>query len=332
MKRFLKNSDLIGEGEMVIGGLFSFSIIVLIVFAYTFSNSYLHRYPIEQIVGNANLACDQTLTNAQFSSGLASIGIPPSDDEVPIFSLLNAQQFTLYIDFINTVFNCTDINVSQIKDIDIPLTISSCNDTDSTTSLSLLLPSHDINVQIQLGGINTIGGFRVGLQGPGASMANDTLNAAYTLLDLVFAQTLSVSGSLLTQQPSCTLQITKVINRTYPLAEDGESELSAIWLPIISENLDEMFVDESEYNYATSSSIVISIMISETTYYVSNVQRPITDEDELIFTNLLFTIVCLEIFGMGFLIFKLIIIPLVKHVFGLCLHRILKKKIIEEAL
>jgi hypothetical protein len=317
---------------MVIGGLFSFSILVLITFAYTFSNSYLYRYPIEQIIGNANLTCYQTLTNAQFSSGLASIGIPPTDDEVPIFSLLNDQQFTLYIDFINTVFNCTDISVNQMKDIVIPMTISSCNDTASTASLSLILPTHDINLQIQLGGIDTIGGFRLGLEGPGVSMVNDTLNAAYILADLVFAQTLSVSGSLLTQQPSCTLQITKVINRTYPLTADGETELSAIWLPIISENLDEMFVDETEYNYATSSSIVISIMISETTYYVSNVERPIADEDEIIFTNLLFTIVCLEIFGMGFLIFKLIIIPLVKHVFGLCLHRILKKKIIEEAL
>ncbi len=107
---------MIGEGELVVGGLFSFAIVVLIAFAYSFSNSYFHRYPIEQINGDVTFACDQTLTNAQFSSGLMSISIPPNDDEVPIFQLLDAQSLTLYIDFINTLFTCTDISVLQIKD------------------------------------------------------------------------------------------------------------------------------------------------------------------------------------------------------------------------
>jgi hypothetical protein len=326
IKRFLKKTDLIGEGEMVIGGLFSFSILVLVVFAYTFSNSYLYRYPLKQVTGIVNLACDQSLTNAQFSSGLMSLGIPQSDDEVPIFTLLDAQPFMLYVDFINAVFNCTEITVMQIKDVNLPMTISSCNDTDSAVSLSLILPSHDINLQIQIASLNTIGGIRVGLTGPGVDMENETLDADYTLLDLAFAQPLVSVGRLLTQQPSCTLQITKVINQTYPLSEDGETQFSAVWSPIFSGTLDQMFVDESEYNYGTSSSSVISITMSETTYYIMNVERPITDEDELIFTNLLFTIVCLEIFGVGFLIFKLIIIPTVKYIFGFFRRLISKKK------
>jgi hypothetical protein len=319
IKRFLKKTDIIGEGEMVLGGLFSFAILVLVVFAYTFSTSYLSRYPIEQLNGDANFACDQTLTNAQFSTGLMSIGIPPNDDQAPIFLLLNTQPFTLHIDFINTVFNCTDITVMQIKDIDLPM-ISSCNDTISTASLALLLPSQNINLQIQLTGTSTIGGLRIGLEGPSADIVNETLNAAYKLVDLSFAQTLSVPGRLLTQQSSCTLQITKVINQTYPLSGNGEIQLSSIWLPSFSGTLDQMFVDESEYRYATSSSTVLSIVISETSYYILNIERPITDEDELIFTDLLFTIVCLEIFGLGFLIFKLMVIPLCKRVFGCC-HR-----------
>ena len=196
IKNFLKKTDMIGEGELVIGGLFSFSILVLVVFAYTFSNSYLSRYPIEDVHEDANLACDQTLTNAQFSTGLMQIGIPPSDDEAPIFELLDAQPFTLHIDFINTIFNCTDITVTQIKDISIPMTISSCNDSASSASLSLLLPSHSINLQVQLAGMNTVGGFRIGFSGPGMIMENETLDAAYTLVDLLFAQTLSVSGRL----------------------------------------------------------------------------------------------------------------------------------------
>ncbi|CAF1689405.1 unnamed protein product, partial [Adineta ricciae] len=104
MKRFLKRTDLIGEGEMVIGGLFSFSIIVLVSFAYSFSNAYFHRYPIEDLKNEATFACDPTLKNSQFSSGLMALVIPPNDDEIPLFSLLDSQPFTLHIDFVNALF------------------------------------------------------------------------------------------------------------------------------------------------------------------------------------------------------------------------------------
>jgi len=321
MKDFFKKTDLIGEGEMVIGGLFSFSFVVLVVFAYSFSNSYFVRYPIEEVNGDANFACDPTLTNAQFSSGLMATAIPPNDDEAPIFSLLDAQPFTLNIDFINTLFKCTDVTALQIKDIDLPMPISSCNDIDSIVSISLLLPSHTINLEVLLAGSHTVGGLRIGLEGPGTDLENETLNAAYTLVDLMFAQALFVSGRLLTQQPSCTLQLTKVINRTYPLSEEEETQLNGLWLPSFSGSLDQMFVDEDEYKYATSSTNVLSIAISETPYYILNTQKPITDEDELIFTNLLFTIVCLEIFGLGFLISKLMIIPLFKKIYTCCKQR-----------
>jgi hypothetical protein len=316
MEEFFKKADLIGEGEMGIGGLFSFAVIVLIVFAYVFSDAYFSRYPIEQVSGGLNLACDTTLTNAQFSTGLMAIGIPPNDDIAPIFTLLDAQPFTLRVDFINAVFNCTDITVTQIKDIILPMTISSCNQTLSSASLVLVLPSQDISLEIELTGLNTIGGFRIGLEGPGVNMENNTLNAAYTLVDLAFAQALYVTGRLLTQLPSCTIQINKVINRTYPLEDNGQSKFSGIWLPVITGSLDQMFVDENEYMYGKSSNIILSIVISETTYYTLNTQRPITSHDEVIFTNLLFTIVCLEIFGLGFLICKLIIVPLIKRALG----------------
>jgi hypothetical protein len=169
--------------------------------------------------------------------------------------------------------------------------------------------------------MNTIGGVRIGLQGTGLETENETLNSVYTLVDLLFAQTLSVNGRLLTQQPSCTFQLTKVINKTYPLEAGGETHFSGLWLPSISEGLDQMFVDDNEFKYGTSSSTVLSIVMIETSSYVLNTQRPITDEDELIFTNLLFTIVCLEIFGLGFLIFKLMIIPIIKPIFEYCRHR-----------
>jgi hypothetical protein len=173
-------------------------------------------------------------------------------------------------------------------------------------------------LQIELTGLNTIGGFRIGLEGLGVDMENKTLNAAYTLFDLTFGQALYVNGRLLTQKPSCTIQITKVINRTYSLENNGQTKFSGIWLPVVTGSLDQMFVDENEYRYGTSSSIVLSVIISETTYYTLNTQWPIASYDEVIFTNLLFTIVCLEIFGLGFLVCQLIIVPLIKRAFGYC--------------
>jgi hypothetical protein len=147
-------------------------------------------------------------------------------------------------------------------------------------------------------------------------MENDTLNWIYKLLDLGYSQSLSMSSRILTQRPSFTIQITKVINRTYPLESEGETEFSARWLPTFTGSLDQMFVDENEYQYATSTNTILSITISETPYYVLNIQRPITD--------LLFTIVCLEIFGLGFLIAKLIILPLIKQIIHL-IHQLFKK-------
>jgi hypothetical protein len=317
----LKKADLIGEGEFVIGGLFSFAIIVLIAFASVFSNAYFHRYPIEQIHGGASFACDPTLTNAQFSAGLMSLGIPPNDAEAPIFTLLDAQSFTLYIDFVNTFFKCTDVSAIQIKDTNLDMMISSCNDSGNSLSISLVLPSHGMNIQILLADTNTIGGLHMRLEGSGTHEENEILEATYELADLAAAQVFFVSGRVLAQQPSCTLQLTKVINQTYPLKEGYPTAFTGIWLPSFAANLDQMFVDENEYIHGTSLSTVLSIVISETPYYVLNTQKPITDEDELAFTDLLFIIVCLELFGLGFLIFKLIIIPLLKRLLNYCRRR-----------
>jgi hypothetical protein len=321
VKKFLKKTDLIGEGEFVIGGLFSFAIIVLVIFAYTFSGDFLNRYPIEQITGPANFACNPNISNAQFNSVLMPTGIPPNDVGAPIFTLLNTQSLTLYVQFVNTLFKCTDVTATQIKDITLNMPISSCNDSDNTVSISLVVPPHDMTIQILLADTNTIGGLHIRLEGSGTYEENEALEANYNLVDLAFAQAFFIPGRLLTQQPSCTLQLTKVINQTYPLSEGGQTQFSGIWLPSFSPNLDELFVDESEYIHATSTNTMLTIVISETPYYMLNMQKPITDRDELVFTNLLFTIVCLELFGLGFLIFKLFIFPLLRRLLSYCCGR-----------
>ena len=62
------------------------------------------------------------------------------------------------------------------------------------------------------------------------------------------------------------------------------------------------------------TSTTLTIDISETSYYIKNVQSPIAKEPEIIFRTLLFSIMCLEISALIFLIFKLLLIPLYKKI------------------
>ncbi|CAF1587354.1 unnamed protein product [Didymodactylos carnosus] len=92
LKHVFKQTDFVGEGELWVGGLASFAIVVLVSFAYSFSNSYLNQYPIEN-VGNSNFACDRSIRNAKFDTSLQSLGIPATENEQTMFDLLNEQTF-----------------------------------------------------------------------------------------------------------------------------------------------------------------------------------------------------------------------------------------------
>jgi hypothetical protein len=63
----------------------------------------------------------------------------------------------------------------------------------------------------------------------------------------------------------------------------------------------------------TTTNVTVSIVKS--IFYVSNVQETIARQTEIIFHNLLFTIVVLELFGLLFLIMKLFIAPLFHIIF-----------------
>lgn len=325
LKKFFRQTDMVGEGELWMGGIVSFAIIFLCICGYVFSGSYYQSYPIETASGMVAFACGESLTNAQFDSGLMSLVVLPNEDEVRIFELLNAQRLTLHVDLINTLYECSDLTLTQIKGIKLPLTYSSCEDGNGTLSISIPLPSQGINLQLLLGGINTIGGIRLALEGSGTEEENESLEASYKLLDLSFAQTFSYAGRVLIEEPSFNIQLTKIINRTYPLSDPGIKTLSALWLPYVSVDVGQIFATENEYIYATSTDTTISLVISETSFYVLNTQKPIADEAELIFTDLLFTITCIEIFGLIFLMFKLLIVPIMKYLLK-CRRRPLAEK------
>ena len=56
------------------------------------------------------------------------------------------------------------------------------------------------------------------------------------------------------------------------------------------------------------------VLLSKNVYYIKNVQQPITRQTEVIFRNLLFTIVVLGLFDLLFLLCKLLIASLVQIV------------------
>jgi hypothetical protein len=92
--------------------------------------------------------------------------------------------------------------------------------------------------------------------------------------------------------------------------DEGESEFDGIWLPALMYSIDEMFIDAVTYlASADLSSTTLTVAISETSYYIKNVQSPIAKKAEVIFRTLLFSSLCLEICTMSFLLAKLIVVP-----------------------
>lgn len=173
--------------------------------AYAFAMSYLNQYPSEK-VGPSTFACDSTIRNAKFQSTLQALAVPVSDEEQPMFDLLNEQVFTMQLDFINTNTICRSLFIYEVIETSyILLNQSSCSDFNGTLSTKIVLPQHDITIKAVLDDIQLVGGFRMGITGPGK--ANDTC----TLQELNFIETFySSSGLTLAQQVSISMAMTKV--------------------------------------------------------------------------------------------------------------------------
>ena len=102
----------------------------------------------------------------------------------------------------------------------------------------------------------------------------------------------------------------QVVNQTEPLS-GSESVFSSIWYPTLTYSANDMFITASSYDLlANLSSTTVTFEISETSYYIRNIQSPIAKQPEVIFRTLLFAFLCLEICAMAFLIGKLLLIPL----------------------
>jgi hypothetical protein len=204
IKRIFRQADLIGEGELWIGGLFSFSIIVLVSFAYAFSNAYLSLYPIEQS-SNIQLACDTTMRNAKFSTGVRLLSVPVAEEEAPMFDLLDRQPFTLSIDFLNTLPACENVTVVQTSGLnEIPLEGYTCtNTTSAIATISLQLPTHELTISVTISNSHSIGGLRVCLTGP--ELAKEKI---YGLRSLYFCEFFGTQNQTLSYTPEIAVSLT----------------------------------------------------------------------------------------------------------------------------
>ena len=101
-----------------------------------------------------------------------------------------------------------------------------------------------------------------------------------------------------------------MVNETEPLF-GSESVFSGIWYPTFTYSTDDMFITASSYVMLSNLSLTtLTFDITETSYYMKNIQSPIAKQPEVIFRTLLFAFLCLEICAMAFLICKLLLIPL----------------------
>jgi hypothetical protein len=81
-------------------------------------------------------------------------------------------------------------------------------------------------------------------------------------------------------------------------------------LPTFAFSKHEMFIDAARYaTSANLTSTTLTLVISETPYYIKNVQSPIAQKPEVLFRTLLFSFLCLEMCAMTFLIAKLLVLP-----------------------
>ena len=310
LKRFFQQVDLVNHGEFWVTGLASFSLIIILTFSYYFSYSFLHQYPTET-VGDSTFTCSSQLRNAKFVSNIQPLTIPRNDEQEPVFELLDEQELILTVDFVNTIINCSHIEVQEyFHSIYHPVENNCTQDQEQyMISVSIPVTRHSGQFQYIVNDVNPIGGLRLSVTGDAKELLEEHYYAAQ---EVQYSQPLHSYGQTVSHNATIKLMLTKLINLTEPLQLGGVHKFVGIWLPALLSQTSDLFRHREEAETYTLSITTLSVIISESSYYVWNQQLPISRSTEIIFHNLLFTIVCLELFGLGYLISKLIFLPIFK--------------------
>ena len=332
LTRVFRRTDLIGEGDLWVGGLTSFALLVLITFAFWFGSVYVRQYPIET-AGDATFSCDPSLRNAKFTSSLQLLALLRADEEQLIFDLLEDQNWTMTVDFIQTGFQCPEISVQGIiESYRLTLPGSRCfQQRDSSTQTWIVpLPLHTIDVQFNLSGSSSslslrwsrclrflgnayVGALRVCLNGS-AILAN---GSSSSVKELFFCQLISSRDQTMSQTTNVHVDLTKSINRTEGLQTSASVSYSGIWIPTLTvKSVNDRLIYEQQGAYLRylAGQQVVLVSLSETPFFIKNTQEPIARSGEILFHNVLFSTVCIELFALAFLLFKLALLPVFRWI------------------
>lgn len=144
-------------------------------------------------------------------------------------------------------------------------------------------------------------------------------------MELKFASTfVSLSlDQILAPSTVFLIDLTQITNKTALLNANDLSTFSTIWSYALNVTSDELFTNESQYKFFYRIQTNISIIIDRNIFYVSNLREPIAWQVEVIFHNLLFTVVVLDVFALLFLIIKFLFVSVFRGML-ICLrfHRL----------
>lgn len=186
----------------------SFSLLVLIVFAFLFSNEYITLYPIED-VDEPKLACDSDLRNAQFSTNLRLLTETRADEDQIIFDMLDNQPFILTISFVNTNFDCNQLSILEGvgENLHEPISPMQCVRLNSSEVIHTSIPTfHEVTFQYTIEHFAPIGGLYICLTGP-ANRSDDQVNI---LRPMSFCKWIANENQTIGYTPEMTLLNTKV--------------------------------------------------------------------------------------------------------------------------
>ncbi|UJR13144.1 hypothetical protein I4U23_000168 [Adineta vaga] len=252
--------------------------------------------------------------------GLQLLALPKNEEERPIFELLDEQPFVIILHLINTIINCTNspINITQTNDdhfLSYPLFNCSMNNNNHTITFRIPLLTHSTCTIIEIDSFYSISNLYICLQG-----FNKTIeNGKYELRDLYSCQYYSQMNHTISSNPYFDITITKVINRTESFNDNQIEKYSPLWIPLFKGKditTKSIFKSQEYYKRYLHFSTKIIIQLIESEFFIQNHQQPIGRKFEILFHNILFLGVILELFSLTFLITKLILLPIIHFIYN----------------
>jgi hypothetical protein len=238
---------------------------------------------------------------------MQALGTPVPDDAKEIFNLLASQKFHLIVTLLNTIVDTNVIVTQTVGLITQQLSTVLSVPIDGCLAISCNLTANIATITLTILSSQAIGGVAISLWAPGIVGVNNQVK------ELNFSYSFTMLNRTMSQQPSFDMELIQVINETKPLSSSAASQYSGLWIPAFSQDEDLNFQTQSYYEqYHINPSTILTIDISQADYYIYNSEQPIIRSASVIFKNLLFASMCLEIFAFAFLFFKLFVIPVLK--------------------